>query len=729
MAIHYRRIAHYLRCCAFRAQSRRPRPPETPSRPVAPPSARWERAHRRCGRRSMGPPLFPSARDMLADSRTLEEREAYARNIENFIGTVKVPVGLAGPLRVNGAHAHGDYYVPLATTEAALVASYSAGRSSSPKPAAARPSCSTKASAARRGSRSRRSPRPAVFVAWATTSFDAFKTVAGGDHAARRAHRPAAHRRGQPRLCALRVQHRRRRGPEHGHDCRPRRSATTSCERSPVRPRYWFVEANMSGDKKATAQSFMSVRGKKVSAEVIVPGALIEARLHTTAHAMSDYWRMSALGGVLSGTIGVQGHFANGLAALFIACGQDAACVAEAAVGVTRFEVRDDGGLYAAVTLPNLIVGTVGGGTRLAESERLPRHSGTRRAGPCARVRRGCAASRAGRRAVDHRRAARPDTSRARTRSWPAARRRRRPHEALDRLPARALPARRPRPADRRVQASAVSLLLAGSRPHRAAVGGVARSPSRTSLLFFLQLRIADEFKDYEDDARYRPYRPVPRGLVSLRELAWVGAGAAAVQLALALALDPSVAWLLGIAWVYLALMTREFFVPHWLKRTRSSTCVSHGDHAADRPLRHRVRLVGRRPASAATRPVLVPGRQLFNGIVIEIGRKLRAPADEEHGVETYSALWGTTARSARGSRRDAADGLRRMAGGRARSAPKRRCWCCSRRSWAPVSRGRSRRSPGRARRGKSIELMSGVWTLLMYFSLGAAPLAYNCWR
>lgn len=73
---------------------------------------------------------------------------------------------------------------------------------------------------------------------------------------------------------------------------------------------------------------------------------------------------MAALGGVLSGTIGVQGHFANGLAALFLACGQDVACVAEAAVGVTRFEVSGTD-LYASVTLPNLIVGTVGGGTAL----------------------------------------------------------------------------------------------------------------------------------------------------------------------------------------------------------------------------------------------------------------------------------------------------------------------------------------------------------------------------
>jgi hydroxymethylglutaryl-CoA reductase (NADPH) len=80
---------------------------------------------------------------------------------------------------------------------------------------------------------------------------------------------------------------------------------------------------------------------------------------------MADYWRMSAIGGVLSGTIGVHGHFANGLAALYLATGQDAACVAESATGVTRFEVTEDGGLYATVTLPGIMVGTVGGGTGL----------------------------------------------------------------------------------------------------------------------------------------------------------------------------------------------------------------------------------------------------------------------------------------------------------------------------------------------------------------------------
>jgi hydroxymethylglutaryl-CoA reductase (NADPH) len=128
MAIHYRRIADYLRSAlAGRGldQLARLRPRHDPSRPRVPGgsaltddavAARWAL-----------PDLPASAREVLADSRTLEEREAYAHNIENFIGTVKIPIGLAGPLRVNGAHALGDYYVPLATTEAALVASYSRG--------------------------------------------------------------------------------------------------------------------------------------------------------------------------------------------------------------------------------------------------------------------------------------------------------------------------------------------------------------------------------------------------------------------------------------------------------------------------------------------------------------------------------------------------------------------------------------------------------------------------
>ena len=162
-----------------------------------------------------------------------------------------------------------------------------------------------------------------------------------------------------------------------------------------------------------------------------------------------------------------------------------------------------------------------------------------------------------------------------------------------------------------------------------------------TSLFFFLQLRIADEFKDAEDDARWRPYRPVPRGLVTLRELGWIGLGAGVIQLAGSFWLRPSLALLLAGG---LALpRAHEQGVLH--SRVAQETprflhAVSYDHPAGVRYLRDGMRLVRCRRFAAA-RSLVVRRGQLLNGIVIEIGSKIRAPQDEEEGVETYSFLWG----------------------------------------------------------------------------------------
>jgi hydroxymethylglutaryl-CoA reductase (NADPH) len=132
----------------------------------------------------------------------------------------------------------------------------------------------------------------------------------------------------------------------------------------PVPPRSWLLEGNLSGDKKATAMSFQSARGKKVVAEATIPRKLVRQFLHSDPETMVRCWQAVVLGSVQSGAIGTQCQAANALAALFIACGQDVACVSEAAVGVTRLDLAGDD-LYVAVSLPNLIVGTVGGGTWL----------------------------------------------------------------------------------------------------------------------------------------------------------------------------------------------------------------------------------------------------------------------------------------------------------------------------------------------------------------------------
>ncbi|WP_411826475.1 UbiA family prenyltransferase [Luteolibacter sp. AS25] len=160
-------------------------------------------------------------------------------------------------------------------------------------------------------------------------------------------------------------------------------------------------------------------------------------------------------------------------------------------------------------------------------------------------------------------------------------------------------------------------------------------------LLMFLQLRIADEFKDAEEDAKWRPYRAVPRGLVSLKELRIVFIVAALVQAGLVLLLDPRLILILAIAWSYLALMSVEFFARDWLKNRPVIYLVSH---MGIMPLVDFFATSCEWLPRGATAPTGLGwflAASFFNGIVIELGRKLRQPADEEEGVETYSRLWG----------------------------------------------------------------------------------------
>jgi 4-hydroxybenzoate polyprenyltransferase len=251
-----------------------------------------------------------------------------------------------------------------------------------------------------------------------------------------------------------------------------------------------------------------------------------------------------------------------------------------------------------------------------------------------------------------------------------------------------------------------------------------------TSLLFFLQLRIADEFKDAEDDTHFRPYRPVPRGLVTLAELAWVGMAGAAIQFALALWLNPSLVWLLVLAWAYLALMTREFFAARWLK---AHPIVYLTSHMLILPLVDLYATACDWRAAGLNRPpaglVWFLIVSYLNGVVIEVGRKTRVPADEEHGVETYSALWG--------SERAAHLWLGSivLTGAAAWQASARidtetptlvllamLTVACG----AVTYRFVRHPAPGG---GKTIEMMAGVWTVLMYLGLGAGPFAIRLWR
>jgi 4-hydroxybenzoate polyprenyltransferase len=246
---------------------------------------------------------------------------------------------------------------------------------------------------------------------------------------------------------------------------------------------------------------------------------------------------------------------------------------------------------------------------------------------------------------------------------------------------------------------------------------------SITSFIFFLQLRIADEFKDIEEDTAFRPYRPVPRGLVSLRELGFVFGIGAALQLGIALWLHPPLVGVLLIAWIYLALMSREFFAREWLK-ARPITYL--WTHMGIMPL---VDLYATAtewmPRDAAVPQGLIWFLivSFFNGVVIEVGRKIRSAEDEEVGVSTYTKLWGrrgaplvwfgslwVTAISASIAGHLIGFGLQTMIVLAVLLVIA---------LWLVVSFVRNPLSA----LAKRFELMSGVWTLMMYLTLGLIPM------
>ena len=245
-------------------------------------------------------------------------------------------------------------------------------------------------------------------------------------------------------------------------------------------------------------------------------------------------------------------------------------------------------------------------------------------------------------------------------------------------------------------------------------------------LLMFMQLRIADEFKDYEEDLRFRPYRPVQRGLVSLRSLGVVFVMCGVMQALLTWSLAPRLLILLLIAWTYLALMSKEFFAPAWLKRRPIIYLFSH---MCIMPL---IDLLATgcdwvpsakgEPGSIAALSVFLAA-SYFNGIVIEIGRKIRSPQDEETGVQTYSALWGPRMAIIAWLAAMLTCGVLAVIAAVWINAQ----WTVAGVAafawiWAAYMGRRMLANPAKGA-GKSIELVSGLWTIGLYLALGLVPL------
>ena len=284
-------------------------------------------------------------------------------NIENFIGIAQVPIGVAGPLRINGEHAQGDFYVPLATCEGALVASYNRGMHLVS-------ACGGVKATVIEDSM-QRAPvwvlpdalQAREFGRWVERNFPAIKAVAEST-----THRGKLINIGQYGVGPLRyLRFNYTTGDAAGQNLTAK-ATFEACEwirqNSSFTARY-LLSGNIDTDKKHSQINMLLTRGKRVVAEVTLPHDLLKDLMKVESAALFEWRQTQSTGALLVGSANNGGMAANALSALFIATGQDAANVAESQAAITYSQLLANGDYYWSVTLTSLIIGSYGGGTGL----------------------------------------------------------------------------------------------------------------------------------------------------------------------------------------------------------------------------------------------------------------------------------------------------------------------------------------------------------------------------
>ncbi|WP_049902643.1 hydroxymethylglutaryl-CoA reductase (NADPH) [Halococcus agarilyticus] len=296
------------------------------------------------------------------EATALDPADAVGSNVENMIGTIEVPLGVAGPLPVAGGATDDDHYLPLATTEGALVASVNRG-------------CSILRTADGANARvtKRSMTRAPVFrvadvveaeavVSWVRENRDVLESAAEGttSHGELTAVTPYV----VGDSVFLRF----------GYDTKDAMgmnmatiATRAACEvvEDETSADLVALSGNLCTDKKPAAINAVEGRGRSVVADVAIPNEVVEERLHATPDAIAEVnTRKNLVGSAKAGSLGFNAHAANVVAGVFLATGQDAAQVVEGSNAITTVEARDDE-LYASVSLASLEVGTVGGGTKL----------------------------------------------------------------------------------------------------------------------------------------------------------------------------------------------------------------------------------------------------------------------------------------------------------------------------------------------------------------------------
>lgn len=297
---------------------------------------------------------------------SLDVENVTKRNIENMIGAIQVPLGVAGPLRIKGEYARGDYYIPLATTEGALVASADRGCSVITVSMGANVRIFKDEMTRAPVFRTKDIIGAKKLADWVDENFLMLKQKA-----------QSTTRFGE--LLSINVFTAGRnvylRFSYDTKDAMGMNMVTIATDAavdlilSENDVELVALSGNMCSDKKPAAINAILGRGKTVSADVFVTKETISGILKTTPEKMAEVnYRKNLLGSARAGSLGFNAHAVNIAAAMFIACGQDAAHVVEASNAITTMELTDEG-LYCSVTLPSLNVGTVGGGTRISTQQ------------------------------------------------------------------------------------------------------------------------------------------------------------------------------------------------------------------------------------------------------------------------------------------------------------------------------------------------------------------------
>jgi len=316
--------------------------------------------------------------------------ETLAGNCENFIGVAQVPIGVAGPIRIIGEHAQGDFYVPLATTEGTLVASYNRGMR-----------LLTECGGVKTTVVEQFMQRAPVFIfedareardfgAWVEEHFTEVKEACEATTSIGKLVNIGQYSVGPLRY--LRFNYTT--GDAAGQNMTGK-ATLAGCEwitkHYDGTPRF-ILSGNLDTDKKHSRINMLLTRGKRVVAEAVIKADLLRSIMGVEAKTLFYSRQISMTGAFLAGSANNGAHAANGLTAIFIATGQDVANISESHAGISYTQLLENGDYYWSITLPSLIVATYGGGTGLATQRECLEMMGCYGAGKADKLAEICAA-------------------------------------------------------------------------------------------------------------------------------------------------------------------------------------------------------------------------------------------------------------------------------------------------------------------------------------------------